>query len=53
MDVSHLVVGGLTAVSVALLVWVEIRSRRNVVAQEQNAPSMPLSEAKTPEKEVP
>jgi hypothetical protein len=37
MDVSHILVGGLTAISVALLVWIEIRSRRNAEAPEQNA----------------
>jgi hypothetical protein len=34
MDASHIVVAGLTGISLALLVWVEIRSRRNC-AQEQ------------------
>ena len=29
MDASHILVGGLTAISLALLVWMEIRSRRN------------------------
>lgn len=29
MDASHIVVGALTAVTVGLLVWIEIRSRRN------------------------
>lgn len=28
MDASHIMVGGLTAVTLALLVWIEIRSRR-------------------------
>lgn len=40
MDVSHILVGGLTAISIALLVWIEIRSRRNAAEPEQNdAPS--------------
>lgn len=29
MDASHIVVGALTAMTVGLLVWIEIRSRRN------------------------
>jgi hypothetical protein len=37
MDVSHIMVGGLTAISVALLVWIELRSRRNAAGQEQKA----------------
>lgn len=43
MDASHVMVGGLTAVSLALLVWVEIRSRRNSVAQE-SSPAAPVME---------
>ncbi len=34
MDASHFVVGGLTAVSLSLLVWIEVRSRRKAI---QNA----------------
>lgn len=34
MDASHIVVAVFTGISLALLVWVEIRSRRNC-AQEQ------------------
>ena len=37
MDVSHLLVGGLTAVAVAWLVWAELHSRRNIAAQKENA----------------
>ncbi len=33
MDVSHILVIGLTAISLALLVWIEIRSRRNRAGQ--------------------
>lgn len=33
MDASHIVVGALTAVTVGLLVWIEIRSRRNRVVE--------------------
>ena len=35
MDASHILVGGLTAVTIALLAWIEIRSRRNIVTQDQ------------------
>ena len=54
MDASHVVVGGLTAISFALLVWVEIRSRRNAASQEtiRTAPvaeqSPPWADKKTP-----
>lgn len=37
MDASHILVGGLTCISLALLVWMEIRSRRNSAIQEQTA----------------
>ncbi len=36
MDPSDFVVGGLTAISVGLLVWIELRSRRNIAAQEND-----------------
>jgi hypothetical protein len=36
MDASHILVGGLTAISIALLVWMEIRSRRNAAEPEQS-----------------
>ena len=45
MDVSHILVGGLTAISIALLVWIEIRSRRNAVSPEQNPPLVDSDEA--------
>jgi hypothetical protein len=40
MDASHIVVGGLTALAFASLVWIEIRSRRNnaTQAEEQSVP---------------
>ncbi len=51
MDASHILVGGLTAISVALLVWIEIRSRRNAAAPERNSFSGPLNRGTTtPEK---
>jgi len=36
MDASHILVGGLTAIAIALLVWIEIRSRRNAALPEQD-----------------
>ena len=37
MDPSYILVGALTAISLGLLVWIEIRSRRNAEVQsEQN-----------------
>ena len=36
MDASHILVGGLTAIAIALLVWIEIRSRRNAALPEYN-----------------
>jgi len=35
MDASHILVGGLTAIAIALLVWIEIRCRRNAAAQSE------------------
>jgi hypothetical protein len=35
MAVDHIIVGALTAVSIALLVWIEVRSRRNSASQEE------------------
>ncbi len=43
MDASHIVVGVLTAVTIGLLVWIEIRSRRNRAAE-----AMPLGESTRP-----
>jgi hypothetical protein len=37
MDVSHLLVGGLTAAAVAWLVWAELHSRRNIAAENKHA----------------
>lgn len=34
MDASHIVVGALAAVTVGLLVWIEMRSRRNRAAEK-------------------
>jgi hypothetical protein len=41
MDASQIVVAALSGISLALLVWVESRSRRNSATQEHT--SMPLS----------
>ncbi len=41
MGVDHIMVGGLTAASIALLVWIEIRSRRNSTNQEEKRSSAP------------
>jgi len=30
MDASHFLVGGLTAISLSLLIWIEVRCRRQV-----------------------
>ena len=38
MDASHVVVGALTAVTVGLLVWIEIRLRRNRAAEKAIPP---------------
>jgi len=35
MDPSHIVVGALTLITVALLVWIEYRSRRSAAAQQR------------------
>jgi hypothetical protein len=48
MDVSHILVGALTAISIALLVWIEIHSRRNAAAPEQNPPLVDSGEAQAP-----
>ena len=40
MDPSHIVVGCLTAITVGLLVWIELRSRRNLAQENKSAPAM-------------
>ena len=35
MGIDHIMVGGLTAACIALLVWIEIQSRRNSARQEE------------------
>lgn len=48
MDASQILVGGLTAISIALLVWIEIRSRRNAAAPEQSPSLVDSDEAQLP-----
>lgn len=48
MDVSHILVGGLIGISIALLLWIEIRSRRNAAAPEQTPTLVDSDEAKPP-----
>ncbi len=51
MDVSHIIVIGLTAISLGLLVWIEIRSRRNHAGQPaQNFVPARIAEATPPAK---
>lgn len=47
MDASHFLVGGLTAISVALLFWIEIHSRHDAVAQREQAP-IPMPDPDAP-----
>lgn len=37
MEISHIIVAVISVVSVGLLVWVEIKSRRNAAARRQAA----------------
>ena len=48
MDVSHILVGGLTSVAVAWMIWAEIRSRRNLAAHENNLVQPALAEHEVP-----
>lgn len=41
MDPAHFVVGALTAATVGLLVWVELRSRRKAAQDIKPAPGTP------------
>ena len=47
MDASHILVGGLTAITIALLLWIEIHSRRNNAVQEQIPVPPELPEVRT------
>ncbi len=40
MDPSHILVGALTAITIGLLVWIELRSRRNLAdGENKSAPA--------------
>jgi hypothetical protein len=40
MDPAHIIVGALTLFTAALLVWIELRSRRKLAAEaNENAPA--------------
>lgn len=47
MGIDHIMVGGLTAACIALLVWIEIQSRRNSANQEAKR-STPRTEEAPP-----
>jgi hypothetical protein len=44
MEISHIIVGGLSVISVGLLVWVEIKSRRNAAARREAAVAAEVEE---------
>ncbi len=46
MDASHIVVGVLTAVTLALLVWIEMRSRRQRAAETAGTTDVPQGKGK-------
>jgi hypothetical protein len=51
MEVSHILVGGLTAIALALLVWIEIRSRRESAEQpEQQSVPIAFADPQPPKK---
>jgi len=51
MDASHILVGGLTAIAIALLIWIEIRSRCNSAAQgEQQSLPIAVDDGQAPSK---
>ncbi len=47
MDASHILVGGLTAITIAFLVWIEIHSRRNNAVQKHIPAPPELPEVRT------
>lgn len=47
MDASYILVGGLTAISIGLLVWIEIRSRRSPAIQGQTPIPAEISQVRT------
>jgi hypothetical protein len=52
MDASHIFVGALTAITFGLLIWIEIRSRRNRDAQTEPESPPTLSETSAPAKKA-
>lgn len=50
MAVDHIMVGALTAASIALLAWIEIRSRRNSANQEGKRSTPRTEEAPSPDR---
>ena len=50
MALDHIMVGGLTAASIALLVWIEIRSRRNSANPEAKRSTPRTAEASPPDR---
>jgi len=47
---DHIMVGGLTAACIALLVWIEIRSRRNSASQQEKRSAPRTEEALPPDR---
>jgi len=45
MEISHIIVGAFSMVTVGLLVWVEIKSRRNAAARREAALAGEVEEA--------
>ena len=50
MAVDHIMVGALTAASIALLAWIEIRSRRNSASQEAKRSAQRTEQAPPPDR---
>jgi hypothetical protein len=48
MDASHILVGGLIAICIALLVGIEIRSRRNTATQQEQSVAVAPAEPQLP-----
>jgi hypothetical protein len=50
MAVDHIMVGTLTAASIALLAWIEIRSRRNSASQQEKRSAPRTEQGPTPDR---
>lgn len=50
MPIDHIMVGGLTAAGIALLVWIEVRSRRNSASQEVKRSAPRTEQAPPPDR---